>query len=175
MPHSSLRPPLLLRLLATGLGLAPALAFAQAAPAAAPKSATTGGDIVQLAAFTVSTEIGTYAEATADTGTKTGTLLRDAPLTVTVMNQAFIADLRAQRMGDIYQYITGLSYNDTRLSDGFSIRGMAGSSNIKNIQIDGLPGLGSRINTPASANIERVEVLKGPAGVLYVTWSPAAL
>lgn len=132
-------------------------------------------DVVRLDAFTVTTEIGTYAETTSESATKTTTPLRDVPMSVQVMNHEFIADLRAQRMSDVYQYITGLSFNDTRTSDGFSIRGFSGSTNVKNIQVDGLPGLGSRFNTPASANIERVEVLKGPAAVLYGYMEPGGL
>lgn len=157
------------------VALAPLCAWAQTATPPAPRPGAASDDIVQLAAVTVSTEIGTYAEAASESALKSATALRDTPISVTVINHAFIEDLRAVRMADIYQYITGLSYNDNKLADGFSIRGMPGSTNIKNIQIDGLPGLGSRTSTPASANIERVDVLKGPAGVLYGYMEPGGL
>jgi len=151
----------------------PALGFSQ--------STTTGAsddseeDVVVLKEYQVTTEIGSYATGLADSATKTDTLLRDVPMSITVLNKEFIADLRAQRMGDLYQYITGLSFNDTRTSDGFSIRGFSGSSNVKNIQVDGMPGIGSRFSTPPSANIERVDVLKGPAAVLYGYMEPGGL
>jgi iron complex outermembrane receptor protein len=153
------------------LPLALPLALAQTVPNhPAPEE-----DPVQLDVFTVRAEIGSYIAVAGESATKTTTALRDVPMSVQVLNHEFIADLRAQRMSDVYQYITGLSYNDNRTSDGFSIRGFAGSTNVKNIQVDGLPGLGSRFNTPPSANIERVEVLKGPAAVLYGYMEPGGL
>lgn len=153
----------------------PAALCAQSAPKPSGNTTSADDETVQLEEFVVRSEIGSYTEVAGDTATKTTTPLRDVPMSVTVMNKEFISDLRAQRMSDIYQYITGLSYNDNRTSDGFSIRGFAGSTNVKNIQVDGLPGLGSRFNTPASANIERVEVLKGPAAVLYGYMEPGGL
>ena len=175
MAIPSHRPSSLAFTLACAASLAPALVFSQSAPAPAARPAAAGEEIVKMEAFKVTTEIGTYAEASSDSALKAATQLRDIPISVTITNHAFIEDLRAVRMGDIYQYITGLSYNDSKLADGFSIRGMPGSTNIKNIQIDGLPGLGSRSSTPASANIERVDVLKGPAGVLYGYMEPGGL
>jgi iron complex outermembrane receptor protein len=153
------------------------LACTLVASARAQGSAPAADDdeVVHLEAVSVTAEIGTYAEKSATTATKMTTPLRDVPMSLQVLNHEFIADLRAQRMGDIYQFITGLSFSDTRVSDGFSIRGFSGSNNVKNIQVDGLPGIGSRFSTPPSVNIERVEVLKGPAAVLYGYMEPGGL
>lgn len=145
-------------------------AFAQTASEPAP-----AGEVIQLQKLTVTTEIGKYAEPDTDTGTKTSTALRDIPMSISVMNQAFLADLRAERLSDVYQYVTGLSFNDTSNLGGFSIRGFEASSNLKNIQVDGMPGLGSRFSTPPTANLERVEVLKGPAALLYGYMEPGGL
>jgi len=145
-------------------------ATAQTAPRAEPH-----GEVVQLEKFTVTTEIGNYAEASAITASKSEIPLRDLPRTVSILNAAFISDLRATNMSDLYQYITGLSYNDFRNNDGFSIRGMQGSTNVKNLQVDGLPGTAARFNTPSTSNIDRVEVLKGPAAVLYGYMEPGGL
>lgn len=147
----------------------------QAQTVAPQSSAPPDGEVHLLDEFVVTTEIGTYAEESAGTATKTSTLLKDVPMSVSVMNHAFISDLRAERLSDVYQYVTGLSYNDTSVSSGFSIRGFASSSNVKNIQIDGLPGLASRFGTQPTANIERVEVLKGPAAILYGYMEPGGL
>lgn len=135
----------------------------------------TDQEVVKLETFSVTAEIGTYAEVAAATATKTVSQLRDVPMSVTVMNHAFIDDLRAERLGDVYQYITGLSFNDPRSSTGITIRGMEGSSNLKNIQVDGLPGLSTRYSSPSTANVERVEVLKGAAAVLYGYMQPGGL
>ena len=130
---------------------------------------------MQLEKFTVTTEIGKYAEPDTDTGTKTPTPQRDIPMSISVMNHAFLADLRAERLADVYQYITGLSFNDSSNLGGFSIRGFESSSNLKNIMVDGMSGLASRFSTPPTANLERVEVLKGPAAILYGYMEPGGL
>src|SRR5258708_40196867 len=44
-----------------------------------------------------------------------------------------------------------------------------------NVQVDGLPGLGSRYGSPTTANVERVEVLKGPVSVLYGQMAPGGV
>lgn len=161
----------LLLLLGGLAGLAPT--FAQTTPR--PSAIPADDEVHKLDAFTVTAEIGTYAETDSSSATKTASSLRSLPTQVLVMNNAFLEDLRAERLGDVYQYMTGVSFNDTRTSDGFTIRGMEGSSNIKNLMVDGLAGLGARFSTPSTANIERVEVLKGPAAVLYGYMQPGGL
>lgn len=160
-------------LLASCLLALPASAVAQGVPAR--PLAPADDEVHKMDTFTVTAEIGTYAEADSSSATKTTTPLRYVPTQVLVMNSAFLEDLRAERLGDVYQYMTGVSFNDTRTSDGFTIRGMEGSTNIKNLMVDGLAGLGARFSTPSTANIERVEVLKGPSAVLYGYMQPGGL
>lgn len=107
-----------------------------------------------------------------DTATKTGLDLFDTPLSVTMLNNAFLQDLSSETLADAYPYTLGLSQSGTN-ANSFTLRGM--SSSLQNVQIDGLPGLASRFGSPTTTNIERVEVLKGPASVLYGLMEPGGL
>lgn len=107
-----------------------------------------------------------------ETATKTGQDLFDTPLSVSILNQAFLEDLRTETLADAYPYTLGLSQSGTN-ANSFSLRGLP--SDLQNVQIDGLPGLASRFGSPTTANIERVEVLKGPASVLYGLMEPGGL
>lgn len=44
-----------------------------------------------------------------------------------------------------------------------------------NMQVNGLPGFTSRFTAPCISNVERIEVLKGPASVLYGRANPGGL
>lgn len=107
-----------------------------------------------------------------ETATKTGQDLMDTPLSVTMLNASFLEDLRTESLADAYPYTLGLSPSGTN-ANSFTLRGL--SASLQNVQIDGLPGLASRFGSPSTANIERVEVLKGPASVLYGLMEPGGL
>ena len=107
-----------------------------------------------------------------ETATKTDQDLLDTPFSVNIVNQSFIQDLQAETLADVYPYIVGLSQSGTN-ANSFTLRGL--SSSLQNVQIDGLPGLASRFGAPSTASIERVEVLKGPAAVLYGLMEPGGL
>ncbi len=107
-----------------------------------------------------------------ETATKSNRDLLDTPLSVTILNETFIEDLRAETLADVYPYTLGLSQTG-QLANSFTLRGLP--SDLQNIQVDNLPGLASRFGSPTTANIERVEVLKGPASVLYGLMEPGGL
>lgn len=107
-----------------------------------------------------------------ETATKTDLDLMDTPLSVTMLNRAFLEDLHSETLADAYPYTLGLSQSGTN-ANSFSLRGL--SASLQNVQIDGLPGLASRFGSPTTANIERVEVVKGPASVLYGLMEPGGL
>nr|WP_321358911.1 TonB-dependent receptor [uncultured Hyphomonas sp.] len=107
-----------------------------------------------------------------ETATKTNLDLMDTPLSVTMLNETFLEDLHSERLADAYPYTLGLSQSGTN-ANSFTLRGL--SASLQNVQINGLPGLASRFGSPTSANIERVEVVKGPASVLYGLMEPGGL
>lgn len=88
----------------------------------------------------------------------------ETPYSTTVTNKTLIKDIQALRLEDTYDYTTGVTSTNPR-ANGIIVRGF--ELDLQNIQINGMPGLISRFSSPTTANIEKVEILKGPASVLY--------
>jgi iron complex outermembrane receptor protein len=152
--------------------LLPALAVRLAAQAA-PKPAE---EVVRMEEFKVTSMIGTYAETTSSAVAKIPLDLRDLAQAVQVLNTNFLGDLRALTMDDVYPYIVGLACESNQ-NTSFQLRGMSmgtGNSAIST-QVDGLPGTSSRYGSPTTANVERVEVLRGPTSVMYGQANPGGL
>lgn len=137
---------------------APALLWAQ--DVAQP---TNGDEPRQLGKIVVTSTQTPYMRLS-ETATKTDLDLLDIPLSITMLNTAFLDDLRAESLADAYPYTLGLSQTGSN-ANNFTLRGLP--ADLQNVQVDGLPGLASRFGSPTTANIQRVEVLKGPASVLY--------
>src|SRR5438046_4752129 len=103
--------------------------------------------------------------------------MRDVPATLQVLNAAFIDDQRALSLEDLYPYIIGMTRESTAAL-GFTLRGFSNNltnTMLNNVQTDGLPGLASRFGSPTTANVERVEALKGPMSVLYGSMNPGGI
>lgn len=97
----------------------------------------------------------------------------DLPQSVTVIGQSVIRDQQSQRISDIVKNVNGVYLSTTRAStqESFSARGYSFSSNnmFKN---------GSRVNTgtmPEVSSLEKVEILKGSAAILYGNVSPGGI
>jgi iron complex outermembrane receptor protein len=89
----------------------------------------------------------------------------DIPQAVQVINEEMIDDLGARNVIDLYRNISGVSYFTY---GGVTFRGFRQEQNYYD-GMRGDPFIGFAV--PQLFNIERVEVLKGPAGMLY---GPAA-
>lgn len=87
--------------------------------------------------------------------------ISDIPMNVTIFNQQFIDDLLAVDSTDVLQYDSSLV--QTSENDGFIARGytQVGSNFLNGFAQTA--GFGAQ----PLANIERIEVIKGPAAVLY--------
>ena len=136
-----------------------------------------GDSVVHLDEFHVTSDIGMYAEKSSSVGTKTPLDLKDYAGTVQILNAAFLSDQRARTLEDVFPYIVGMARESTD-SVGFTLRGFGNANpgvTLQNLQIDGLPGTASRYGAPTTANIERVEVLKGPSSLLYGQLDPGGL
>lgn len=113
-----------------------------------------------------------YSVRNASTGTKTDTSIFDTPVTVQVVSKAVLNDQQAIGLGDVLQNVSGVSKSwgfGTGDNENIQIRGFSNDS----IYRDG-------VLTPNSinmslANAERVEVLKGPAGMLFGRSQPGGL
>ena len=134
---------------------------AQTAPSA-PAASAAKEKPVQLSVFEVSTDrdIG-YKSTNAAEVARMNTPIENIPMNVTVFNQQFIEDLVATTTDQLLAYEA--SAVKTTENDGFLSRGHESvSANMLN-GFSQTSGFGSQ----PLANIERVEVIRGPAAVLY--------
>ncbi|PIG94547.1 TonB-dependent siderophore receptor [Gloeocapsopsis sp. IPPAS B-1203] len=118
-----------------------------------------------------------YRVPNASTATRTDTPLRDIPQSIQVVPQQVIRDQQATRVEDALRNVPGVTQERgaySSISD-FTIRGFS-TRNSGNILRDGLfDGVGSVSGSTVGTelfNIERVEVLLGPASVLYGSANP---
>jgi outer membrane receptor protein involved in Fe transport len=124
-------------------------------------SARPSDDVVELSAFEVSTsrDIG-YQSTNAAEVTRMNTPIEDIPMNISIFNQEFLTDILAVQTEDVLAY--DASFTKTDENDGFKSRGFGVNANY----IDGFKqaeGMGSH----SVASAERVEVIKGPAAVLW--------
>lgn len=141
-----------------------------------PESGTT--TVVQstepdtLGAIKVFADLDPYFEQKNSTALKGAVDEDRIPFTTNVLNSQVIEDLKADRLEKAFDYIPGFTRSGP-IANSFTIRGQ--SADLQNLQVDGLPGLTTRFGSPTTANIERVEVLKGPASVLYGWMDPGGM
>lgn len=97
----------------------------------------------------------------------------DLPQSIAIVGQGLIREQQAQRLSDVVKNVNGVYVTTTRgaVQESFGARGYAfGSSNLfKN---------GARINSgvmPETSSLERVEVLKGSAAILYGQVAPGGI
>ncbi|HVU34402.1 MAG TPA: TonB-dependent receptor [Opitutaceae bacterium] len=144
------------------IALAAALGVLSGRAQTAPSAPSGKDDPVHLSVFEVSTsrDIG-YQSTNAAEVTRMNTPIENIPMNVTVFNQQFIDDLMATDTSQLLAYEP--SAVKTTENDGFMARG---SGSVGTNFLDGFAqtsGFGSQ----PLANIERVEIIRGPAAVLY--------
>ncbi|MGF1987908.1 MAG: TonB-dependent siderophore receptor [Nostoc sp. ZfuVER08] len=111
-----------------------------------------------------------YRVPDATTATKTDTPLRDIPQSIQVIPRQIIEDQKTTRLRDVLQNVSGVTpgagYQNS--FDRVRIRGFAQETTFRD---------GIRDNFPSTdfANVERVEVLKGPASVLFGQTEPGGI
>ncbi len=132
--------------------------------AIAPASLLAQDQAIELETVVLQALEENYAEISNTTALKSSSDNNKVPYSVTSTNQALINDTNSDNLEDLVGYSTGLSSTGYDV-DGFSIRGF--DLDFNNVKTDGMSGVTTRFGSPSLANIERVEVLKGPASVLY--------
>ncbi|MGH9807154.1 MAG: TonB-dependent receptor, partial [Terriglobia bacterium] len=104
-----------------------------------------------------------YRATRSGTFTKTDTLLKDVPASVTVVPAQMIKDAGMQSLGDVFRYVPGvLMHQGEGNRDQIVLRG---ASTTADFYVDG-------VRDDAQVyrdlyNLERVEVLKGPSGMAF--------
>lgn len=122
--------------------------------------------------LTVTGERDGYSVPDATTATRTDTPLRDIPQSIQVIPRQVLEDQQAIRLTDALRNVSGITEGNTfgGSKDVFIIRGFEQ----ENIFRDGFRGTGN-IVVRETANLERIEVLKGPASVLFGTLEPGGV
>jgi iron complex outermembrane recepter protein len=99
--------------------------------------------------------------------TRTDTPLRDIPQSIQVIPQEVIRDQQSPNLTEVLRNV-GITQGVNPSGRGaFSLPVIRGFDSSDNIVRDGLSDPTSRFAGPDLSNIERVEVLRGPASVLY--------
>ncbi|MEH2182394.1 TonB-dependent receptor plug domain-containing protein [Nostoc sp.] len=108
-----------------------------------------------------------YNVPDASTATKTDTPLRNIPQSIQVVPQQVIQDQQANRLVDAIKNVPGVVQSGSSprtFADSFSIRGFdAGTNTLK----DGLLDLSQTYVGYDPITVDQIEVLKGPASVLF--------
>lgn len=120
-----------------------------------------------------------YRVPTATTGTRTDTPLRDIPQAIQVVPQQVLRDQQVTRLDEALRNVSGVVGSNVEGSGfRFSVRGFDRA----NILVDGF-NLSASDNFSRSgfqdisetANLEQIEVLKGPASILYGEINPGGV
>ncbi len=124
-------------------------------------------DPVKLSEFSVSAKpLSDYAAAEATTGTRVVSTIRDLPFSVNVVTGELLDDFQALDFRDQMAYTSNVTGYET-LSSGYSIRGFDADVQLRN-------GF-RRIGLIDKVNIERAEVIKGPAASIYGAVFPGGI
>lgn len=124
----------------------------------------------QIAALETITVKG-YRTTTASIGTWTDTPLMDTPFSVQIVPQQVLRDQQAVRLQEALRNVPGVRRiaQNANLNDEFLLRGFGSNTTYRD---------GVRENARGHsdlANIERVEVLKGPGSILYGRAEPGGI
>lgn len=117
-----------------------------------------------------------YRATRSATGTKTDSALRDIPQSIQVVSRQVLQDQQVNNLGDALTNVSSVQRGNSHggSSESFIIRGFKATT----YAVDGML-INPLVSRPEAlrdlANVERVEVLKGPASVLYGRGNPGGL
>ncbi|HEY9767140.1 MAG TPA: TonB-dependent receptor [Coleofasciculaceae cyanobacterium] len=114
-----------------------------------------------------------YTVPEATTATRTDTPLKDIPQSIQVVPQQVIEDQQANRLEDALRNVSGVSTGDSfgGTAERFVIRGFAQDTTL----INGFRQTAFGQGLPSAERLERIEVLKGPASILYGNLEPGGV
>lgn len=109
------------------------------------------------------TDVSNYQVPAITTATKTATLLRDVPQSITVVTQEQIKDQQMTSIGDVIRYVPGVSVHQGENNrDQLIFRGNSTSADFF------LNGVRDDVQYYRDLyNVERIEVLKGPNAMIF--------
>ena len=123
-----------------------------------------------------------YVLQNASTGTKTNTPVMDTPLNVQVVSQQALRDQQATNLATALQNVSGVTVTDGAFnlgccgSSGILLRGFLTSTYYRDgFRVDATYNQNDYVTTRQLANIQSVEVLKGPGAILYGIVDPGGV
>src|SRR5262245_20675807 len=157
--------------LSAWFGCVMAILFALSAISSSPGQTKPASDEgpVELSAFTVSAgrDHG-YKVSNAITATRVGAAIIDTPLNIQVVTGEQLEDLNVRRMGESMNYVAGAIGDKIFPDDGFiRMRGQPIGARFRN-------GFRRSLSITTD-NVERIEVVKGPASVFFGEGSPGGI
>jgi iron complex outermembrane receptor protein len=136
-------------------------------PAAPADSADTHSVTVLEKVKVVGKTQPSYQAGVSSSASKLAIPLKDVPQSVGYVSKELMVDKQAFRINDVIKNVSGVNLNN--FENRFTIRGIGGNSYYL---INGLRVSGRSFNSPLISNLERVEVVKGPASALYGNTEP---
>lgn len=114
-----------------------------------------------------------YQAKRASTASKSSVALRDEAQSVQVVTPQTIEDFQVKSLDDAMKFVSGMTQSNTLAGtqDGFVKRGFGNNADGSILR----DGIRSSLSRNFSATTERVEVLKGPASLLYGALEPGGL
>lgn len=117
-----------------------------------------------------------YVASRSASSTKTDTPILETPQTVSVVSREQIRDQGGQTLGEVLNYVPGVSVqatNFTRVSDNIGIRGFDVAAGNSGLLRDGLKlTSGVYDSTTEPFGLERLEVVKGASSILFGQLGP---
>lgn len=161
-------------------GVVPGVHADEQQPATAPASQQQS--TTEFPKMTVKEAVaGEYAAPNTTTGTKTDTPIIETPLNIQVVTQQVLLDQQVTRVDQALRNVSGIAFTDggdTSFGDPFDavvVRGFATDSHLRNgVRMDSF-GSDTEFFTQQLANVEDIEVLKGPAAILYGAVEPGGV
>jgi iron complex outermembrane recepter protein len=115
-----------------------------------------------------------YSVPNASSATRTDTPIRDIPQSIQVIPQEILKDQQVNRLDEALSNVSGTTFGGTfgNTSLNFNIRGFENAP----VLLDGFRQFGTFDNGASeTTSLERVEVLKGPASILYGEVQPGGV
>jgi iron complex outermembrane receptor protein len=114
-----------------------------------------------------------YAVPDATTATKTDTPIMQTPLSIQVIPQQVLEDQNITKLSEALSNVSGVrAHSAGGVQENIYLRGFLSTATfINGFRIDDDYGMGIR----AMTNVDRVEVLKGPAAILYGRVEPGGI
>ncbi len=111
-----------------------------------------------------------YAVPNSNVGTRTDTPIKDVPQSIQVIPQQVIKDQGETNFTDALRNVSGVSQSG---AGSINIRGFSGFDSVRRNGADA--GLVTGGQNFSLADVEQIEVLKGPAAVLYGSGEPGGV